>query len=313
MNTAIGIKNKCIVIAGQTASGKSSLAVHVALFLKEKGINSVVISADSRQVFIGGDLISAKMNNDEMCGIPHYMLSIVNIQNDYSVAEYKNTAREIINDLHKQNIVPIICGGTGLYIDNVVFNKTIPEVLPNWDLRKELEDKNIDELYKILETKDPARAENIDPKNKRRIIRALEIIDSIGIVPNLVEPELVYDTLFIGLYADTDILRDRIQNRTELRFDKNMFGEIIKYIEEDKVSKEKLLSMGMEYKWLTMLYDKKIDQEDCIDNINKDSLKYAKRQMTWFKKNKFIKWINTNDIKIAENEAINMVGEFMEK
>jgi tRNA dimethylallyltransferase len=312
MDTTIGIKkNKCIVIAGQTASGKSSLAVHVALFLKEKGINSAVISADSRQVFTGGDLISAKMNNDEMCGIPHYMLSITDIQNDYSVAEYKNTAREIIEDLHKQNIVPIICGGTGLYIDNLVFNKTIPEVLPNWDLRKELEDKSIDELYKILETKDPSRAENIDPKNKRRIIRALEIIDSIGTVPNLVEPELVYDTLFIGLYADTDILQNRIQNRTELRFNKNMFGEIIKYIEEDKVSKEKLLSMGMEYKWLTMLYDKKTDQEDCIHNINRDSLKYAKRQMTWFKKNKFIKWINTNNIKIAENKAINLVSEFI--
>ena len=304
---------KVIVICGQTASGKSDLAVNIALYLKSEKVLAEIISADSRQVFSGGDLISAKITNDEMHGIPHHMISIVDIQKDYSVAEYKNSAIKIINELHSKNILPIICGGTGLYIDNLVFNKTIPEVLPNWDLRKDLETKSIEELYEILKTKDPARAENIDPKNKRRLIRALEVINELGSVPSQNDISLIYNTLFIGLYTDAETLKNRIESRTQKRIDLGMQNEIVKYIEKYNVNKEKLISLGLEYKWLTMLYTGEIDTDTCINNINKDSIAYAKRQMTWFKKNKCVNWINTSDIKIAEVKAMELVNEFMEK
>lgn len=302
--------SKVIVIGGQTASGKSDLAVCVALLLKQHGVNSEIISADSRQVYIGGDKISAKITDEEMQGIPHHMLNVSNMKKDYNVADYKKSATKIIKDLHKKNIIPIICGGTGLYIDNLIYKKTIPEVLPNPELREKLEKLSCDELFKILKVKDPARAQNIDTKNKRRLIRALEIIEELGFVPEEEKPELLYKTLFIGLTLPKELLAERIVKRTNARMKLGMQQEIID-LHDSGISYDRLQSFGMEYKWLSLYAQKLVSKTDCTAGINKDTIAYAKRQMTWFKKNKDVVWLDMSNpkesTKIAEELVLNFI------
>lgn len=306
---------KCIVICGQTASGKSSLAVNIALELVKNKQNIEIISADSRQVYTDFDITSAKITKKEMNGIPHHMLDITLPENIYTVADYVKDASFIINKLHKEKTIPIICGGTGLYIDNLIYKKTIPEVLPNKNLRKILEQKTTEELFNILKNKDKVRANTIDSKNKIRLIRALEIIEEIGHVPVEIEPVLKYKTLFIGLYLPKDILEENIKERTKQRMDlninENMVNEIKKVHTKYNISYEQISKFGMEYKWVSEYIQNKITKQECIDGINKDTLSYAKRQMTWFKKNKDIIWFDNTNNKETLNNVMNLVKDFI--
>jgi tRNA dimethylallyltransferase len=301
---------KCIVICGQTGTGKSDLAVEIALFLKKNGVNSEIISADSRQVYTGFDVTSAKITTKEMFGVHHHMLSVTNPKKDYSVNKYKKEVTKIIKKLGKNKTLPIICGGTGLYIDNVVYKQTIPEVKPNTKLRNELDKLTTLELFNLLKNKDPKRAENIDSKNKRRLIRALEIIEELGTVPETIEPKLIYDTLFIGLVLPSDNLKERISERTNKRIKKGMLEEI-KSLHNSGLSYDRLISFGMEYKWLTLYIQNKITKEECITRLNQDTFKYAKRQITWFKKNKLIHWLDTSQPKESQKSAIKMTMDFL--
>lgn len=305
------LKKKVIVVCGQTATGKSDLAVKIALNLKRQNINVEIISADSRQVYIGADMTSAKITQNEMCGIPHQMISITSFKKDYTVADYKKAATKIINKLHKQNIVPIICGGTGLYIDNVIYDNTIPIVLPNTELRVKLEKLNTQDLFNILKKKDPNRAKNIDSKNKRRIIRALEIIEVLGYVPQNETPILNYETLFIGLKLENEELKNRIAKRTNKRIRAGMVDEIIFLHNKEKLNYERISSFGMEFKWLSLFAENLINKSECVNGINKDSLAYAKRQLTWFKRNKDIHWLNPLNKAWLNKQAIKLVKDFI--
>lgn len=304
---------RCIVICGQTASGKSSLAVKIALYLKNKGYDAEIISADSRQVYIGADTISAKITEKEMNGIKHHMISVTNFKKDYTVADYKKNATKILKGIIKKGSIPIICGGTGFYIDNLVYKKTIPETLPNPKLRTYLEKLSLNELNELLLKKDPKRFKTIDTKNKRRIIRALEIIEDLGYVPDMIKPELIYETLFIGLYLDKEKLESVVDNRTNKRMKLGMLNEINKIKEINKISYERIQSLGMEFKWLTLLLQKQITKEECIVGIKKDTLEYARRQMTWFKKNKNVIWLNNQDKTKTLKEAKHLVLGFLSK
>lgn len=301
----------CIVICGQTATGKSDLVVALALELKKRKIQAEIISADSRQVYTGFDKTSAKITQKEMHGIPHHMLSVASPKKDYTVADYKKEASKIIKKLHKGNIIPIICGGTGLYIDNLVFKKTIPEVLPNPKLRTKLEKLTTEELLKILKKKDPVRAKTIDTKNKRRIIRALEIIEELGYVPEEEKPKLLYNTLFIGLTLPKEILEDRVQKRTVKRMKSGMIKELQDLHTQTKLSYERLEKFGMEYRWLSLYLQNNISKEECIEGINKDTLAYAKRQVTWFKKNPNVIWLNMENKKESKVVAKKLVFDFL--
>lgn len=302
---------KCIVIAGQTGSGKSALAIHIALLLKKSGITSEIISADSRQVYSGFDLSSAKITETEMQGIKHHMLSIADPAYDYTVADYKKDAQIIIAGLHQKNSIPIICGGTGLYIDNLIYEKTIPEVPPNPLLREKLEKLSTEELYTILKKKDPDRAQNIDSKNKRRLIRALEIIEAIGKIPAQSSLLPIYETLYIGLMLPKEKLEKIISKRTKNRIQAGMIQEIESLHTSKNLSYERLASFGMEYKWISLYLQKKITKKDCIAGINKDTLAYAKRQMTWFKKNRDIYWVSMDNKKKAYNETEKLALDFL--
>ncbi len=301
--------NKCIVVCGQTGAGKSDLAVSLAMYLQKHGINAEIISADSRQVYTGFDITSAKITTTEMHGVTHHMLSIANPNTDYTVADYKKSASKIIEDLHNKNIIPIICGGTGLYIDNLVYKQTIPEVEPNTELRADLEKLTAPELFELLQKKDPARAQNIDSKNKRRLIRALEIINELGTVPESMEPVLNYETLFIGLKLPTETLKEKITKRTNKRMP-HMVKEI-KDLYNSGLSYERLYSFGMEYKWLSEYAQNKINETACINGINQDTIKYAKRQMTWFKRNKLINWLDMSNPKESTKTAEKLVLDFL--
>lgn len=191
------MKPKIIVILGPTASGKSDLAVVLA-----KKFDGEVISADSRQVYKGLDIGTGKITKKEMKGVPHHLLDVASPRRVFNASDFKDLAEKAIQKILKNKKVPIVCGGTGFYIDALFGDKQIPEVPPNLELRKELEQKTIGELFEILQKLDPERAENIDAKNPRRLVRAIEICEALGRVPPLRQDsaeQAKYEVLKIGV------------------------------------------------------------------------------------------------------------------
>lgn len=272
-------KPPVIVILGQTATGKSDLAVKIA-----RNINGEVISADSRQIYKGLDIGTGKITKKEMKGVPHHMLDIANPKRKFTVSEYKNLAdrkiREIIND----DKVPVICGGTGFYIDAITKGLIFPEVPPDLKLRKKLEKKSEKELFKILAKKDSRRAKDIDSKNKVRLIRAIEIAKYLGKVPSLKARKSPYKFIKIGLSLPSSELKTKVEKRVRGMFKKGLLKEVAK-LKKFGISGKRLQELGFEYNNPT--YEKVVFA----------TLKYAKRQMTWFKRDKEIEWFGPKDEK----------------
>lgn len=276
---------KLIVVVGPTASGKSSLAVLLA-----KKFNGEIVSADSRQVYKGMNLGSGKVTKKEMAGIPHHLLDVADPKRTFTASHYARLGRKAIADIIKRGKTPIVCGGTGFYIRALVDGLVIPEAKPNPSLRKKLEGKGVDELYAILRVKDPDRAATIDPKNPRRLIRALEIIDTLGKVPALKKNPLPYPTLFIGIAKNQDILKKLVEVRLKKRIKMGMLSEIER-LHTQGVSWKKLESFGLEYRYGALFLQNKIDKETFMRELTKQILDYSKRQITWFKPDLRIHWI----------------------
>ncbi len=272
-------KPKIIVVLGPTATGKSDVAVQLA-----KAFNGEIISADSRQVYKGMDLGSGKITKKEMAGIPHYLLDIIKPQTYFSVAKYKKLADKAIEEIIKKNKTPIICGGTGFYIDSIVKNITFPEVLPNQKLRKELGKKSVEKLFDMLKKLDPKRANAIDKNNPVRLIRAIEIAKELGSVPEIKELPQKYDFIFIGLDLPDQVLKERINIRLIKRIKAGMIKEI-ENLHKDGVSWKRLESFGLEYRQTALFLQNKITREKMIENLNREIWNFVKRQRTWFKRN----------------------------
>jgi tRNA dimethylallyltransferase len=280
-------KPKIIVILGQTATGKSDFAVEVA-----KKINGKIISADSRQVYKGMDLGTGKVTKKEMEGIPHFMLDIVSPKNKtFSVSQFQKMANKKIKEILDKKNIPIVCGGTGYYIDSLINSLPFPEVLPNKKLRKELEAKDTTELFEILKKIDKDRAKNIDTKNRVRLIRAIEIAKELGKVPKLKKTQKEYETIKIGLTFPDKELKGRIYERLIKRIKKGMIKEVEK-LHESGVSWKKLESFGLEYRYVSFYLQKKMTKEEMIEKLFSAIWHFAKRQKTWFKRDKEIIWIN---------------------
>lgn len=292
---------KLIVVVGPTASGKSSLAVLLA-----KKFNGEVVSADSRQVYKGMNLGSGKVTKKEMAGIPHHLLDVADPKRTFTASHYARLGRKAIADIIKRGNTPIVCGGTGFYIRALVDGLVIPEAKPNPKLRKVLEKKSVDELFAMLKKSDPDRAATIDPKNPRRLIRALEIIDALGKVPELKKNPLPYPTLFIGIAKNQDILKTLVVVRLEKRVKLGMLAEI-KNLHARGVSWKKLESFGLEYRYGALLLQKKIDKETFMQELVKQIVDYSKRQMTWFKPDERIHWITKS------SAATKYAREFLQK
>lgn len=282
-------KQKIIVVYGPTSSGKSDYAVKMALELRrEQVIEAEVVSADSRQVYTELNLLSGKITQDEMQGIPHHMLSVTSVKNTYSASDYANDASIIVLNILERGKTPIICGGTGFYIQaliNKLNNTTLPEVAPNKTLRAKLNKLSTDELFEMLKTKDSQRAENIDSKNKVRLIRALEIIETLGKVPILgstLDKKDVYDFEYIGLDLSDLDLKDKITKRLEQRIDEGMLDEAKNVYE--LIGGEKMKDLGLECKYTALFIEGEIENIDELKTQLATKIwQYAKRQRTWFK------------------------------
>jgi len=288
-------KNKLIVILGPTASGKTDLSIKLA-----KKFSGEVISADSRQVYKGMDIGTGKVTKKEMQGIPHYLLDVVPPGRErFTVAEYQKLALKAIKKIQTKNKIPFLVGGTAFYIQAVVDGIIIPSIKPDWKLRKELEKKTVQELFKMLKKLDKRRAKTIESKNKRRLIRALEIIiKTKKPVPLFKKKPPQFEVLILGIKKSPKELKERIRKRLLKRLNIGMVAEI-KKLRKSGVSWKRLEEFGLEYKYIALYLQNKITKKEMINRIQKESEHFAKRQMTWFKRDKRIKWIK--NYKEAEN------------
>jgi tRNA dimethylallyltransferase len=332
-------KPKIIIICGPTATGKSDLAVDMALFIKNLNLKKTtgdptlsshlyhaeaeIVSADSRQVYIGLDVGTGKITHEEMKGVPHHMLSIVEPLKTYSVAEYKRDAERAIEQILDRGNIPIICGGTGQYIDAVIFNLSLPEVAPDDKLRADLETKSIEELTEIFNNlnKDKdgnAQLHSVDMQNKRRIIRAIEILKELGYIPPITKDER-FDTLWIGIDTDDETIKSRISRRLDSRLQTGMIEESQRLLEGSKLTQERMQKLGLEYAYIADFLatpGTAADLTEFKSSLNMSIWHYAKRQRTWFRRNPDVHWLMTGDVNpMATDEvkerAFGLVRDFL--
>lgn len=289
--------DKILVILGPTSSGKSDIAIKLA-----KKFNGEIISADSRQIYRGMDIGTGKVhvthNTKHVTlsgGIRHYMIDIVSPWAEYNVAKFKKKAEKIIADILRRGKLPIICGGTGFWIQAIVDNVNFPEVKPDWKLRKKLEKYSAGKLFAMLKKLDPERAKNIDAKNKVRLIRAIEIVKALGKVPPVnYESEIRnYEFLQFGIELPKEKLHKNIERRVKARFNQGMIEEV-RRLRKQGLSWKKIQSFGLTYFWIPLYLQNKISKAELIEKIIQAEKKYAKRQMTWFKRDIRIKWLRNN-------------------
>lgn len=294
-------KPKIITILGPTAIGKSDLAVSISLYLKKQNLNSGIISADSRQVYKYLDIGTGKITKEEMKNVHHHMLDILEPDQEYSVFQYTQDANKIIEDLLSKNIIPIICGGTGQYINALLFETSGAGAKQNPELRENLERESLDYLQNELEnlaTKHNTDISKIDIKNKRRVIRAIEIITELGYIPEIKVNDK-YENIIVGLDTDYEILQKRIKNRIDKRLDQGMIEEVENLLKENKVDHDRLQKLGLEYKFISDYLTGVLSIDEFKEKLYFAICHYAKRQKTWFKNNKELKdkilWFDTKD------------------
>lgn len=277
---------KIIVITGPTASGKSDHAVSLALKKKiEKNIDSIIISADSRQIYKGLDIGSGKITKEEMGDVPHFGLDIVKVGETFTVSDWLKYTEKIISENKDKNI--IICGGTGLYIEALLYGIT-DNPAPNVKIKEDLKEKNLEDIQKLIREINKEFFENLnnsEKNNKERLIRKLEIlIQNNGEINTEHDRNLKYNTELIILTPGMVTLKENIRRRCEKRWDK-MLLETKKLIEVEKVDKKWLEKSGLEYSAIIKYMDGDIKTEaECKEYIIQKSIQYAKRQITWNKK-----------------------------
>jgi len=308
------MKDKIITILGPTAIGKSDLAVSISIYLKNKhNINSEIISADSRQIYKYLDLGTGKITSEEMKGVKHHMLDIINPDESYSVYQYTEDANKIIKGLLKNNILPIICGGTGQYIDGILFDIKGAGASQNPELREELERESLENLQKQLQDlseKYQANISKVDIKNKRRVIRAIEIIMELKHIPEI-KIEDKYNNLLIGLDTDYEILKERIKTRIDKRLDAGMIKEVEDLLKENKINHERLQKLGLEYKFISDYLQGNLTMDEFKERLYFAICHYAKRQKTWFKNSKnHIEWFDVLD-EGFESKVFDRVEKFI--
>ncbi len=274
---------KIVVVLGQTASGKSSLAVWLA-----KKINGEVISADSRQVYRGINIGSGKITKKEMSGVPHYLLDVASPKKIFTASRFVNLAKKAISKISRKGKVPIVCGGTGFYIDALMSDITIPDVPPNLRLRKRLAKLDNDVLMLKLKKLDQRRSETIDPKNKVRVIRAIEIALAQGEAPKT-KQSAEYRAIKIGLRLKDRALRENIEARLNKRLKSGLIGEVRK-LQSQGVSWKRLYDLGLECRYVSFYLQKVLSKKEMVDILKHKIWQYSKRQMTWFKRHKEIIW-----------------------
>jgi tRNA dimethylallyltransferase len=278
-------KNKVIAVVGATASGKTAYAVELA-----RRVNGEIISADSRLVYKGLDIGTAKPDMDERFGIPHYMIDIVEPEVDYSVGLYANEARNIIEDIISRGKTPIIAGGTGLYFRILLENYDLPKINPDYELREALSKLSFSELYEMLVNLDAEAAKLVVQNDKRRAVRFIEIVKLTGSpvseARGLKEPE--FEVEWIGLNYPREELYDRINRRVDLMIEQGLVDETKNLLAKHGRINNIINTIG--YREITSYLDGELTLEEAKDKLKQNTRNYAKRQLTWFRKNPDIKW-----------------------
>ena len=300
------VKPKIIAIVGPTASGKTSLGVEIA-----KAVNGEIISADSMQIYKHMDIGTAKVTNEEMSGIPHHLIDIVDPTERYSVALWVQDAKEKIKDIISRGKTPIIVGGTGLYVTSLIKGYTFYDVDENTTLRGEyrqkLEIMGADALYNELTRKAPDLAKTIDPHKTKAIIRALELVES-GADLNKSTTGEDYNCLLIGLELDRVELYDRINTRVDKMMKDGLLEEFNNLVVNHGLKKEHQSAGAIGYKELFPLLHGEVSEEQTIELIKQHSRNYAKRQLTWMRKMDGIIWLSP---KTQRTEIIEKVKNFL--
>ena len=294
-------KPKILGIVGPTASGKSNLAVILA-----KKYGGEVISADSRQVYRGMNVGTGKITKKEMRSVPHHLLDVALPKKIYTVSDYVQDAERAFRGILRRGNLPIICGGTGFYISALVDKLQLPDVPPNSSLRKRLTKKSTGELFKQLKRLDPRFASRIDRNNPHRLIRAIEIARALGSVPPL-RVKTPYDPLFIGINISKEKLAKRIRKRLLARMKKGMPNEVSGLL-RGGMSLRRMEELGLEYRFCSRYVKGKITKDQLLAQCETAIKQYAKRQMTWFKKDKRIHWVG-QDVKKTKR----LVENFLRK
>lgn len=275
---------KIIAVIGPTSSGKSELAVQIA-----KKFNGEIISADSRQVYKELNIGSGKVTRKEMAGVRHHLLDVASPRHQFTVSQYQKLGKRAIKEILQKGKLPIVCGGTGLYVDALLYNYQFPSSPPDAKLRAKLDKLPIEVLFVRLKKLDPGRAATIDRHNPRRLIRALEIVlKTKQPIPKL-KKEFSYDTLKIGIMWPKEILKQRIKLRLKQRLGQGMIEEVGR-LNREGVSWQRLDNFGLEYRYISRCLRGLIGKEEMIAKLEKEIWWYAKRQMTWWRKDKNIKW-----------------------
>ena len=296
-------KPKVIVICGPTASGKTALSIELA-----KKINGEIISCDSMQIYKYMDIGTAKPTLEEQKEVKHHLIDFVEPNQRYSVAEYKKDAEKSIEEILSKGKTPIIVGGTGLYVDSLIYGIEYPEIELDEEYRKqlekEIEEKGLESLYNKAKEIDSKAMEKISPNDKKRIMRVLEIYMATGKTKTEQEiesrtHEVKYDYKVFAIKMDREKLYERINKRVDMMIEKGLIEEVQNILK--KYDKFPTAMQGLGYKEVVEYLDGKKTKEEMIDKIKMQTRRYAKRQITWFKKNKQTIWIENNELsKILE-------------
>ncbi len=284
-------KPKLIAIVGPNASGKTSLSITLA-----KKFDSEIISADSRQVYQGLNIGAGKATKREMRGVPHHMLDVASPKKIFTVSQFQKLGHRAIKKILAKEKLPIIVGGTGLYVDALIHNHMFPSVKPNFALRKKLEVQSPEKLFAMLKKLDPQRAKTIDRHNPRRLVRALEIVLTtkrpVIDAREALNPSSDYDVLILGVSISEKKLRGNIHRRLIARLRHGMVHEA-KQLRKTGLSFKRFETLGLEYRYLGRYLQGRLTKQQMTVELEKEIWRYAKRQMTWFRKNKTIRWIKT--------------------
>ncbi|MEJ8553306.1 tRNA (adenosine(37)-N6)-dimethylallyltransferase MiaA [Tepidibacter sp. Z1-5] len=302
-----------VFIAGPTAVGKTDLSINLA-----KELNGEIISADSMQIYKYMDIGTAKITEDEMCGVKHYLIDEVEPDVEFSVVDFQKRAKTYINEIYENGKIPIIAGGTGLYINSLIYDMDFTKSKGNTKLRdelqKEADEYGVEYLHNKLKELDEKSAKRIHPNNVKRVIRAIEVCldgnEKIGDFKNDVKFNEDYYPILIILNRDREYLYERINKRVDIMINQGLLKEVNKLLEMGYDAK--MTSMqAIGYKEIIKAIKEDYSIEDAIELIKRDSRRYAKRQITWFKRYDFAKWIDLDGFS-SQDEVKSLILSYIE-
>ena len=285
-------KTKIICVVGATASGKTDLAVKLA-----KAVDGEIISADSMQVYKNMPIATAVATKEEQDGVPHQLVEFLDTDQTFSVADFVERAKVLIDEITARGRVPIVAGGTGLFVDSLVKNISFSQVGSNAEIRNELAEKSNEELFEKLLELDPKSAEDIHPNNRKRVIRALELCMSGTSKTEQNENSMLidspYDALYIGIgYQDRQKLYDRINKRVDLMLEAGLENEARQMLDKQGLTARQAIG----HKELQPYIDGNITLDEAVEGLKRETRRYAKRQLTWFRRNENINWLYADEM-----------------